>query len=147
MKYDYNTAYDYENFNKRSSAAPAREPHRKAVIKELPQRKIRRRQKKQSAGVLMRVAVICAVLSMVCFNIYTRVEISDAKAAIAQADKKLQTLKSEQTKLNVEFENLISYSNLEQSAVALGMQKKTKSQICYIDTSKQDWSRVLKANE
>ena len=80
---------------------------------------------------------------MVCFNIYLRTEINDTNNAIRKANKEIETLTSVQTQLNVEMENLVSYSTLEQQATALGMQKRSKSQVHYIDTSAQDYAEII----
>ena len=81
---------------------------------------------------------------MVCFNIYLRTEINDTNNAIAKADKEIEALMSVQTKLNFEMEKLVSYSTLEQQATALGMQKCSKSQIHYVDTSAEDYAEIVK---
>ena len=80
---------------------------------------------------------------MVCFNIYLRTEINDTNKAIAKADKEIATLMSVKTQLNVKLEKLVSYSTLEQQATALGMQKCSKSQIHYIDTSSEDYAEII----
>jgi len=81
---------------------------------------------------------------MVCFNIYLRTEINDTNKAIRQANKEIDTLSSVQTQLNVEMENIVSYSTLEQQANALGMQKRSKSQVHYIDTSSDEYVEIIK---
>ena len=131
-----NNAYDLERFAPR---VPKQVP-KKAVIKKFPEKQVKVSPKK---GIVLNVAVALAIVLMVCFNIYIRTEINDTNKAIAKADKEIETLMSEQTKLNVEFEKIVSYSTLEQQATALGMQKCSKSQVHYIDTSSEDYAEII----
>ena len=96
-----NNAYDLERFAPR---APKQVP-KKAVIKKFPEKQVKVSPKK---GIVLNVAVALAIVIMVCFNIYIRTEINDTNKAIAKADKEIETLMSEQTKLNVEFEKIVS---------------------------------------
>ena len=52
-----------------------------------------------------------------------RIEISEVNSDIVETKQTLAELSGEETRLNVEFERLISYNNLEASAKALGMKK------------------------
>ena len=131
-----NNAYDLERFAPR---VPKQSPKR-AVIKNFPKKQQKTNAKK---GIILNVTVAIVVVAMVCFNIYLRTEINDTNKAIRQANKEIETLTSVQTQLNVEMENLVSYSTLEQQANALGMQKRSKSQVHYIDTSAQDYAEII----
>ena len=131
-----NNAYDLERFAPR---APKQAP-KKAVIKKFPEKQVKASPKK---SIVLNAAVAMVIVIMVCFNIYLITEISDTNKDIANAEKEIETLMSVQTKLNVEVEKLISYSTLEQQATALGMQKCSKSQIHYIDTSGEDYAQVI----
>ena len=132
-----NNAYDLERFAPR---APKQAPKR-AVIKNFP-----KSEQKPSAkrNIIINAFVAIAIVAMVCFNIYLRTEINDTNKAIRQANKEIDTLSSVQTQLNVEMENIVSYSTLEQQANALGMQKRSKSQVHYIDTSAEDYAEIIK---
>ena len=131
-----NTAYDLERFDPK---APERAP-KKAIIKKFPGNKAKQSPKN---SIVLNAIVAIAIVLMVCFNIYLRTEINDTNNAIRKADKEIETLTSVQTQLNVEMENLVSYSTLEQQASALGMQKRSKSQVHYIDTSAQDYAEII----
>ena len=131
-----NTAYDLERF---APKAPERAP-KKAIIKKFPGNKTKKSPKN---SIVLSAIVAIAIVLMVCFNIYLRTEINDTNNAIREADKEIDTLTSVQTQLNVEMENLVSYSTLEQQATALGMQKRSKSQVHYIDTSAQDYAEII----
>ena len=131
-----NNAYDLERFAPR---APKEAP-KKAVIKKFPVKKVLTSPKK---SIILNTIVVATIVIMVCFNIYLRTEINDTNNAIAKADKEIETLMSVQTKLNVEFEKIVSYSTLEQQAAALGMQKCSKSQVHYVDTSAEDYAEII----
>ena len=131
-----NNAYDLERFAPR---APKQAPKR-AVITNFPKKQQKTNAKR---SIVLNVVVAIAIVAMVCFNIYLRTEINDTNKAIRQANKEIDTLSSVQTQLNVEMENLVSYSTLEQQANALGMQKRSKSQVHYIDTSADDYAEII----
>lgn len=131
-----NNAYDLEKFAPR---AP-KQAQKKAIIKKFPETKV---QPSPKRGIILNAVVAIAIVLMVCFNIYLRTEINDTNKAIAKAEKEIETLMSVQTKLNVEVEKIVSYSSLEQQATALGMQKCSKSQIHYIDTSAEDYAEIV----
>ena len=132
-----NNAYDLERFAPR---APKQAPKR-AVIKNFPKKQPKTNAKK---SIVVNTIIAIAVVAMVCFNIYLRTEINDTNKAIRQANKEIETLNSVKTQLNVEMENLVSYATLEQQANALGMQKRSKSQVHYIDTSSDDYVEIIK---
>ena len=131
-----NTAYDLERFAPR---APKQAP-KKAIIKKFPGNNAKQSPKN---NIVLSAIVAIAIVLMVCFNIYLRTEINDTNNAIRKANKEIETLTSVQTQLDVEMENLVSYSTLEQQATALGMQKRSKSQVHYIDTSAQDYAEII----
>lgn len=140
-----NSAYDLNRFAPKSNAAPKREPQRvpqkKAEIKRFPQREVKPSPNK---AILLNAVIAIAIVLMVCYNIYLRTEINDTKKAVAAANKQIETLQSEETKLNVKFEKLVSFSSLEEEAIKLGMQKRSESQIHYIDTSSEDYAEIIK---
>ena len=127
-----NNAYDFDRFAPRTTVAPNRE--KKAVIKKLPQSR-RKTNLGLNSNVIFNVVVAVAVVVLVCFNVYTR--------AVSKADEQIERLVSEETRLNVEIEKIVSYSTLEEEATALGMQKRSKSQIHYIDTSGNDYAEIV----
>ncbi|MGN0174467.1 MAG: hypothetical protein ACI39F_08490 [Acutalibacteraceae bacterium] len=136
-----NNAYDLDHFAPRTNAAPKKSQQKKAVIKKFPQKQIAPSPNK---GIILNAIVAIVIVLMVCYNIYLRTEINDTKNSISKANKQIETLMSEQTQLNVEFEKLVSFSSLEEQAIKLGMQKRSESQIHYIDTSSEDYAEVIK---
>ena len=137
MRYD-STAYDYNRLS--VATAPKELPSTKAQIKAMP-RQDRKPKAKQSLA--LKIAVAGIVLFMLSFNIYTRAEINDVQAQIEDAKATIEELDSEQTMLEMKMENIISYSNLEQEAQRLGMQKKTKQQIHYFNSSISDSAEIV----
>lgn len=140
MRYD-STAYDY----RMSNAAEKNQPQTQTQIKTLPRRNYKAKNSGASA-LALKVAVAAIVIFMVCFNIYTRAEISDTQSKIDDAKATIEELDSEKTVLEMEMENIISYSNLEQEAQKLGMQKKTKQQIHYFNSSAGDSAEIIAKN-
>ncbi len=138
MAYTSN-AYNLERAA-RNNTAPREQRERKAVIKKFP---VASSRTKYNRSLIIYTVMGIAIALAVCFNIYMRTEINDTKNAIAKADKTINTLNSEKTRLNVEFEKVISYSTLEEQATALGMQKRSVAQVHYIDTSKDDYAEVI----
>lgn len=138
MRYD-NTAYDY-NSVRASAPAPRVAPQKKAQIRTIPAAQPKRRA---GTALVTKLAVCAVVIFMVCFNIYTRVEISDTQREIDKAVSQLEELDSEKTVLEMKMESIVSYTNLEQEAQRLGMQKKTKQQVHYFDSSSSDRAEIV----
>lgn len=144
---DIYSAYDVTKaYTTNTSAAPKRqiEPSRRAEIKRLP---VQRRQPKRKSGVATKVLIAAIVFFMLFFNIFTKVQISDVKTEIDAADAVIEELNSEETRLNMKMESMISYSKLEEAASALGMKKKSKSQVHYIDISGDDHAQIISGDE
>lgn len=139
-----NRAYDFDLFAAKTSVAPKRDPqglpNKKAEIKKFPQKEVKPSANK---GILLNAVIAIAIVLMVCYNIYLRTEINDTKKAIASANKQIEILQSEETKLNVKFEKLVSFSSLEEEATKLGMQKRSESQVRYIDTTTEDYVEII----
>ncbi len=138
MAYTSN-AYNLERAARNTTAPRERREH-KAVIKRFP---VASSRAKYNRNILFYAAASIIIALAVCFNIYMRTEINDTKNAIAKADKTINTLNSEKTRLDVEFEKVVSYSTLEEQASAMGMQKRSAAQVHYIDTSKNDYAEVI----
>lgn len=140
MRYD-STAYDYNRMS--VAAAPRELPQTKTKIKTLPRQK---KNPKTSSSLIFKIAAVGIVLFMLSFNIYTRAEINDVQSEIDAAKSTIEELDSEKTMLQMEMENIISYSNLEQEAQRLGMQKKTKQQIHYFNSAEGDSAEIVGKN-
>ncbi|OJU10607.1 MAG: hypothetical protein BGN88_13755 [Clostridiales bacterium 43-6] len=96
-------------------------------------------------GALSKVLTGAVILTIVVLLILTKVQISEVHDKIASAEKQIRVLDGETTRLNTELEKKISYKNIEQAAKELGMQKKQKTQVNYINISKEDCAEIIKA--
>ncbi len=126
--YNDSLAYDFGMF------MPREDRESKATIVKMPERKTasRRRARKSVSKTASIVMMGMFLVSMVCAGIALRVEISEVNSQIIEAKSQLADLSGEETRINMEFERMMSYKNIEESAQALGMRKMDKSQIVYI---------------
>ena len=130
--YNDSLAYDFDMFLPKKDVASAKivkMPHKKKVASK-------RRESALVSETVKKIAIISFVLAVVCANIFLRVRITEVNTDINNIKNEIAELESENTRLNVEFENRISFKNIEESAVSLGMKKMDKSQIIYIKTNK-----------
>jgi len=77
-------------------------------------------------------------VTMICAGIALRVEISEVNSEILSAKSKLAALSGEETRIDMEIEELVSYKNIEEAASLLGMKKLDKSQIVYIRVNEEN---------
>ncbi len=129
--YNDSLAYDFDMFLPRHS-------NESAKIVKMPQKKKTASQKRAKAVVsdsVKSIAIITFVLAVICANIFLRVKITEVNTDINKIKAEIVELESENTRLNVELENRLSYQNIEEAAVQLGMKKMDKSQVIYIKTN------------
>ncbi len=139
--YNDSLAYDFELFMpKEKKAEPAK-------IVKMPERKIRKtraKAKKRVSAVASVIMLIAFMVGIVCANIALRVEITEVNSDIIEAKANYAAVSGEETRLNVEFERMVSYGNLEEAAKELGMKKTDKSQIVYIKVN--DTNKAIDSN-
>lgn len=132
--YNDSLAYDFEMFMPRKA-----EPVRKDNIVKLPQSRVRTRAKKravkQVSASAFAVMATVFVLFALCGNIFLRLQINEVNSKINDIKAEINALESERTALEVEFERVISYSNIELEAAEIGMQKMDKDQVKYIQVN------------
>ena len=104
----------------------------------------KRRLRKGLSNRISFVLIAVFILAAICAEIALRIEISEVNADTVKAKQTLAELSGEATRLNVEFERMISYNNLEASAKALGMKKMDKNQIVYI--RENDKNKAIDSN-
>ena len=128
--YNDSLAYDFDMFLPKEKAVNAK-------IVKMPRKKTLSKARASAlvAHKMKTVAVIGFVLAVVCANIFLRARITEINAEISTVKSEITELQSEYTRLNVDFENRISYQNIEQVAKTLGMKKMDKSQVVYIKTN------------
>ncbi|MBE6810624.1 MAG: hypothetical protein E7521_06170 [Ruminococcaceae bacterium] len=129
--YNDSLAYDFEMFMPRSA-----EPVRKDNIVKLPETKhqkhARRRAVKRVSASAFAVMTAVFMLAAMCGNIFLRLQINEVNSKINTVKSEINALTSEKTRLEVELERVISYSNIELEAAEIGMQKMDKNQVKYI---------------
>lgn len=125
--YNDSLAYDFEMF------MPHTKENNKDNIVKLPQNKARKKAavKTVSVSAFAVMATVFMVAAM-CGNIVLRLQINEVNSKINEVKSEINVLESEKTSLEVEFERIISYSNIELEAAEIGMQKMDKEQVKYI---------------
>ncbi len=125
--YNDSLAYDFEMF------MPRTKENNKDNIVKLPQNKVRKKAavKTVSVSAFAVMATVFMVAAM-CGNIVLRLQINEVNSKINEVKSEINVLESEKTSLEVEFERIISYSNIELEAAEIGMQKMDKEQVKYI---------------
>ena len=146
MIYRENTAYDFERFAPKSRVVEIPDP---------PQRKkqtVKKGQassdKKAAAAASLRqsvtfIAAVAAVLLLVVAQLYCQLQNSEVVDAIGRTEKAIETLQSENTRLQVELEGKVSFTNMEEIAKSKGMQKMTVAQTEYINLCQEDTVEVI----
>lgn len=132
--YNDSLAYDFELFMPKEKKQPA-------TVVKMPEKKIKKakaKAKKRVSSVASVLALSVFMVAIVCVNIALRVEISEVNSDIVEAKTRYAAVSGEETRLNVEFERMISYGNLEEAAKELGMKKTDKDQIVYIEVNDSD---------
>lgn len=135
--YNDSLAYDFELFMPKTQHSP------RAEIVKMPKKKVNKAARRQARREVSKTASIIMIglflVSMILAGIAMRVEISEINSEIIKAKSELAALSGEETRIDMEFEQMMSYKNIEEAAKALGMRKMDKSQIVYIrvnDTNK-----------
>ena len=88
---------------------------------------------------------IFVLLFMMCAVIYTKTEITKIDNQVQKKQQELNVLKADETRLNTEISNKISFTNIEQKSKELGMQKKDLNAVTYVNVNEGD--RVVIKNE
>lgn len=139
--YQDGLAYDFSLF------APAqKEEERKGKknnITYIPNDEKRKARLRKAAvsrvsGKVTAILVTVFVLAMLSGNILLRSQINETEHKIAVIEDEINVAESNLASINFELEQKISYKNLEEAAIALGMRKLDKNQIVYVRTIKED---------
>ena len=144
--YVESTAYDFDMFTEKSKRTTNVVDFEKAKKKS----QVRSKQSSNSAQAhkvnmrLVSTFMVCLLfLGMFGINIYLRGEINEISAETARIEKLINQKESEYIALEVEFDNRVSYKNLETAAAELGMQKAQKHQVNYIVTNGENRSEEI----
>ncbi len=133
MMYRTNTAYDFDLFT-----------DKKREVVELPVQKKKAKNKKALAIKPSVVLCAAAVLLLIIAQLHCQLQVSETVDKISRTEKNIEILQSENTRLQTELNGKISFTNMEQSAKEMGMQKITAAQTEYINLCDEDVSEVVK---
>lgn len=144
MTYRDNTAYDFELFTSKKEIveipAPKSAQHAAAVRKGQAARRKAGHTLKQR---FVSAAAVSAVLLLVIAQLHCQLQNSEVVDQINQTEKAIETLQSEHTRLQVELEGKVSFTNMEKMAQETGMQKITVAQMQYVNLWNEDASEVV----
>ena len=147
--YANNLAYDYDMFlpKEKRAVQPVVRRNKKNNIVELPvisgKAGAARRRREAVRSRLFAVTVLALLSLAVCLSMFMRAQVTEINTDINVAQKELEGLKSEEIRLQMELERKVSFSNIEQAAKALGMQKAEMSQINPIRTGGDSFAEVV----
>lgn len=141
--YNHSLAYDYSLFAERQSSA-----HKDNIVKleEVKAKKVKaqtkevktqnkKATKKAAHKISSKLGAFVGtfmVVALILGNLALRAQVTSVTKQINDVKKVVNELQGQETQLNVEYENRISYQNLESAATSLGMKKMDKSQVVYI---------------
>lgn len=143
LRFDANAAYDLSGFEaERARPVREEEPYRRPELKVADERKPKTRAQlrteevrgyKVSAKVVAVAVILFAMLAAVLYGESMKNQLSHE---ISTLQNQLNVAKSENTRLNMELNALVSIEKIDQYATEkLGMVKMSKYQIEYIDTA------------
>lgn len=149
--YNQNLAYDYDRFLPREKREEQTDYSNDAdKIINLPKMSgeagALRRQRQALRLRAFTVSAVIMVAILLCGNVFSHVALNETRKSITDAQKNLADLKSEETRLEMQIESLLSYKNIEEAARELGMQKKEKRQVTYIETGITSFGEVVSAD-
>jgi len=145
--YVESTAYDFDMFTQKSQRASNVVDFNKVNKKTAS--KVHRQSSKSKTSHKVNMRTVSAVMVSLLFiglfgiNIYLRGEINEVSTQISKVEKQIDQKESEYTALEVEFDNRVSYKNLESAAAEIGMQKAQKHQVNYIITNDENRSEEI----
>ena len=137
--YEDSLAYDFSMFAPAEKAAPSK----KGKIIDIPEEQKKRaiRRKKAASSVSGKISIILVtlfIIGMLSGNIFLRSQISETEQKITKMENQISLAESKLASVNFKIEQKLSYNNLEEAAMALGMRKLSKSQIVYIRTNQEN---------
>lgn len=141
--YNDSLAYDFQMF------MPKEKPQEKPEdnIIKMPERTYKKHSRARS--VASRISdsafAIVATVTLVgalCANIVLRIQVNELNNNINEAKTLLNEKQSESVALEMEYENRISYINLEAEATELGMRKLDQSQVVYIRVNDKNMAKT-----
>lgn len=144
--YNDELALDLDLFdNTKSGYIPEQKKKKKLEIpKLLPRKTVSPDEAKQQAAISRKKALIVSVVAMACLLIvgslvYSRACLYDYKYELNEAKSQLEAVESENVRLQVKFNSIMSKDKVEDYALTkLGMVKRESYQISYFDMAEED---------
>lgn len=148
MSYRDSTAYDFDLFAPKKVVEIPDSPTAKKR-KQSASRKKKGTQtgRKVLSGRLTTVAAVAAVVVLIIAQLHCQLQNSEVVDQIYQTEKQIEVLQSENTRLQVELEGKVSFTNMEAIAKSKGMQKATVAQTKYVNLHTEDASEVVGEDE
>lgn len=141
--YNDSLAYDFQMFMPKVKPVEKSEDN---IIKmpSSSQKKHRRTRAVTSKISDSAFAIVATVILVgaLCANIVLRIQVNELNNNINKAKTLLGEKQSESVALEMEYENRISYINLEAEATELGMRKLDQSQVVYIRVNDKNMART-----
>ena len=141
--YNDSLAYDFQMFMPK--AKPQEKPEDNII--KMPERKSKKRSSTKAAARRLSDSVFAIVITVVlvaalCTNIFLRIQVNEINSDINEAKTVLSEKQSESVALQMEYENRISYINLEAEATRLGMRRLDQNQVVYIRVNDKNMART-----
>ncbi len=143
LKY-YNDAlaYDFQMFMPKAKPEPVEKDN---VIK-MPSQNTKKHNKARAAKIRLSNSAFAVFATFVlvgalCANLCMRIQVNELNNNINKAKSLLNEKQSECVALQMEYENRISYINLEAEATELGMRKLDQNQVVYIRVNDKSMAR------
>ncbi|MBE6728819.1 MAG: hypothetical protein E7568_01125 [Ruminococcaceae bacterium] len=141
--YNNSLAYDFEMFMPKEK--PQSAPNDNIIKMPRQQKKTKAKAKtvalRFSANAFSAFTTI-VIVGALCTNIFLRIQVNELNSNINKAKSELATKQSESVALKMEYENRISYVNLEAEATALGMRKLDKNQVVYVRVNDKNMAKT-----
>ncbi len=139
--YNDSLAYDFQMFMPKEKPQSVPDDN---IIK-MPRRHKKTRSKAVAARLsasAFSIVTTVVIVGALCTNIFLRIQVNELNSNINRAKTELATKQSESVALQMEYENRISYVNLEAEATALGMRKLDKNQVVYVRVNDKSMART-----
>ena len=128
---------DYNRSNKKNKTKTKRKKLK--VVKELPRQEVKISQSKKKSQMKLIAASIIALALLLAIS-YQNSQINVKFSEIQSQKKELAALQKENEQTEVNIENNLNLSNIEQEAkIRLGMEKLTNKQTVYVTLPKKDY--------
>ena len=136
MMYRDNTAYDFEMFSPKKKVVelPVSSPAKKRASASAKRTAVQPANRSR----FLAIGAVVVVFLLILAQLHCQLKNSEVVDQIYQTEKAIETLQSENTRLQVELDGKVSFSNMENTAKSMGMQKITVAQMEYVNLCTED---------